>query len=144
MRPKFLMAFLVYSMMFGTANAEGLGEVAGLWRTVRHGALVEITDCGNATPCGALVWASDPVLGGNTQDVRNTNIALRDRQLIGVPIIWGFQRAEAGWVGGRIYNPEDGKTFKATLRMLSNDELRVQGCLGPLCRGQIWTRATTN
>ena len=144
MRPSILIALLLYPLMLTAASAEGIGALAGLWRTARHGALVEITDCGNATPCGALVWASDAVFEGNTQDVRNRNPALRERPLIGVPILWGFHRRKTGWQSGRIYNPEDGKTFRAKLRLLSIDELRVTGCFGPLCRSQIWTRLATN
>ncbi|NOR64298.1 MAG: DUF2147 domain-containing protein [Rhodobacteraceae bacterium] len=144
MRHTFLIALLVYPVMLPAASAEGIGALAGLWRTARHSALVEITDCGDATPCGALAWASEAVFEGNTQDIRNRNLALRERPLLGVPILWGFQRRETGWQSGRIYNPEDGKTFRANLQQLSKDELRVQGCLGPLCRSQIWTRSTTN
>lgn len=144
MRPTLLIALLFYPLMLGPASAEGVGALTGLWRTARHGALVDIVDCGNATPCGALVWASAVVFEGNTHDVRNRNIELRERPLIGVPILWGFQPNEASWKSGRIYNPEDGKTFRANLQLLSNDELRVTGCFGPLCRSQIWTRSPTN
>ena len=144
MRPSFLLALLLYPLMPPAASAEGIGELVGLWRTARHGALVDIADCGDATPCGTLAWASEAVFAGNTQDVRNRNLALRERPLIGVPVLWGFLRHESGWRSGWIYNPEDGKTFRAKLQLLSIDELRVTGCLGPLCRSQIWTRFTPN
>ncbi|MBL1436462.1 MAG: DUF2147 domain-containing protein [Rhodobacteraceae bacterium] len=143
MRPWFLIALLAYPLMFSAASAEGIGAFAGLWRTARHGALVEITDCGNTTPCGALAWASAPVFEGNTQDIRNRNLALRERPLLGVPILWGFAPDGTGWQNGGVYNPEDGKTFRAKLQLLSKYELRVTGCFGPLCRSQIWTRLTT-
>jgi len=144
MRPSLLITFLLYHLVLGTANAKDVDELTGLWRTVRHGALVEIVDCGNATPCGLLASASEAAPKGTTNDIRNRNPALRERPLIGVPILWGFRRNNAGWKSGRIYNPEDGKTFRAKLRLLSKNELRVTGCLGPLCRSQIWTRSNIN
>ncbi len=142
MRPSLLLAFLFYPVFAGAASAEGIVEISGLWRTVRHGALVKISDCGNATPCGVLVWASEALLNGNTQDRRNRQPALRERPLLGVPILWGFQPNASGWQNGRVYNPEDGKTFHAHLQLLSSNELRVTGCLGPFCRSQIWTRSS--
>jgi uncharacterized protein (DUF2147 family) len=35
---------------------------------------------------------------------------------------------------------DDGKTFRAHLRLLSASELRVTGCLGLLCLSEVWTR----
>lgn len=144
MHPSLLIALLFYPLMFCAASAEGVNDLAGFWRTARHGALVQIDDCGNATPCGALAWASEAVFEGSTRDVRNHNRALRERPLIGVPILWGFQRNDLTWRSGRIYNPEDGKTFRANLQLLSKNELRVTGCFGLLCRSQIWTRSHIN
>ena len=144
MRPLILIVILVYPLTSYAASAEGIEELIGVWRTIRHGALVEISDCGNETPCGTLAWASETVFKGNTQDIRNRNLALRERPLLGVPILWGFQSLDGTWQNGRIYNPEDGKTFRANLRLLSADELQVTGCIGPFCRSQIWTRANTN
>ena len=140
MRPDFLALFLTYLLMAGGASAGSVDDIAGQWRTVRHGALVEIADCGNGTPCGALAWVDAAISQGNSRDIRNCDPALRDRPLIGVPILWGFEPGGDGWQNGRLYNPDDGKTFTAHLRLLSNTKLRVTGCLGPLCRSQTWTR----
>ena len=68
---------------------------------------------------------------------------LRERPLIGVPILWGFLPDGEGWQGGRLYNPDDGKDFRAELQLLSPTRLRVTACFGPFCRSQIWTRIHT-
>ncbi|MBN2629903.1 MAG: DUF2147 domain-containing protein [Rhodobacteraceae bacterium] len=65
---------------------------------------------------------------------------LCDGPLIGVPVLCGFSPKPGGWRDGKLYNPDDGKTFIAHLVPVSPDQLRVTGCLGPLCRSQLWKR----
>jgi uncharacterized protein (DUF2147 family) len=125
----------------GSAQADGLADLSGHWRTSRHGALVHIGDCGNGTPCGRLAWVDERVSGGVTRDLRNQDPTLRVRGLIGLHVLWGFAAAHGGWRDGRLYNPDDGKTFRAHLSQISPTELRVTGCLGPLCRSEVWTRS---
>ena len=140
MRVNIFLSCLVYLALAIGASAQGINDLTGTWRTVRHGALVTITDCGNGSPCGGLEQVSTAITNGHTTDIRNPNATLRTRPLIGVPILWGFASGTEGWRNGHLYNPDDGKTFRAYLRLLSPNELRVTGCLGPFCRSQIWTR----
>ena len=129
------------------AAAADLADLSGLWRTERHGALVQVVDCGDGTPCGWLVGVDPTVAQGQTHDVRNRDPARRHRPLVGLPILWGFAvRPEGGredWRAGRVYNPDDGKTFPARLKMLHSAGLQVTGCLGPLCRSETWTRVVS-
>ncbi|MEQ9520726.1 MAG: DUF2147 domain-containing protein [Parvibaculum sp.] len=141
MRSPILVSLLVYLCLAADASAGETDSLAGYWRTVRHGALVKIADCGDGTPCGALAWVSEAISEGNVLDIRNRDPALRDQLLIGAPILWGFSLTENEWRDGLLYNPEDGKTFRAHLRLLSHSELQVSGCIGPFCRSQIWTRS---
>jgi uncharacterized protein (DUF2147 family) len=120
------------------ANAARL-DVDGVWLTADRDGQVEIRDCGNRSPCGRLVWF-DPAKGSSRLDSRNRVTQLRQRQLMGVPIFWGFERQNNKWIGGNIYNPEDGKTFKSRLRLGGDDQLIVTGCLGAICITRIWTR----
>jgi len=136
-----LVPFMVYLSLAGDASAEEIGDLMGYWRTVRHGALVKIADCGNGTPCGELAWVSEAISEGNILDIHNPDPALRAQRLIGAPILWGFSADEDGWRNGRLYNPEDGKVFRSHLQLLSHSELQVSGCFGPFCRRQIWTRS---
>lgn len=140
MKPFFCAALAALSVTGLPALSADLAEMTGIWRTVRHGALGEILDCGNQTPCGRLSWIDPAQSQGNTQDIRNRNPRLRDRPLIGVPVLYGFAPTNGGWEAGQLYNPDDGKTFDARMTLLSRDELQVTGCIGPLCRSQIWTR----
>lgn len=116
-----------------------LAEFTGTWRTQMHHALVSISACGG-TPCGALVWVDPELTEGATTDARNPDRRLRNRPLVGLPILWGFQSEATRWASGRVYNPDTGQTFSASLRLLSEDTILVTGCLGPLCRSERWIR----
>lgn len=133
---KFLLSF-AFLAVSGSAHASTF-DVYGLWLTQAEDAHIEVTDCGDGTPCGSLVWV-DPIVTHEEVDARNANKLLRTRPLIGVPIVWGYTRGRKAWRSGHIYNPEDGKTFKSTMRLQKNGTLKVKGCLGSLCITNIWT-----
>ncbi|MEM7741860.1 MAG: DUF2147 domain-containing protein [Pseudomonadota bacterium] len=130
----------VWSCALQVAAAGDLTALAGEWRTVRHGADVEIRDCGDGSPCGFLIFVSTDITGGEVNDVRNNDPSLRDRPLDGLPILWGFSKRDKGWYRGKLYNPDTGQTFRSSMELISPDELKVKGCLGPLCRQQTWVR----
>lgn len=133
-------ALIVGTLAAGGVPASDLAGLTGLWRDTRYGALVDIGDCGNGTPCGWLTRVDARLTEGQTQDVRNRDPLLRTRALVGLPVLWDFVSGPEGWHDGWLYNPDDGKTFRAHLRLLSTKELRVTGCLGLLCRSEVWTR----
>jgi len=115
-------------------------DVYGIWVSEAQDGHIEVSDCGDGTPCGTLVWI-DPLKADTViLDERNRNIDLRKRALIGVPIIWGFERSKKGWKAGKIYNPEDGKTFTAKVKRKDANHLQVKGCLGIICISNVWTR----
>jgi uncharacterized protein (DUF2147 family) len=132
---------LVLAVSCGLSAQAGASSPSGRWRTQMHGALVEIKNCANSSPCGFLAWIDPSISRGVTKDERNPDISLRSRPLIGVPIIWGLRPAKKGWDSGRVYNPETGQTFRSSMQFLSERKLRVTGCWGPLCRSEIWVRA---
>lgn len=134
------LVFLALALMPCPALAGPVSDLVGTWRTVRHGAEIRISDCGDGTPCGHLVSPDPEIVGGRTRDKKNRDTTLRDRPLDGLPILWGYSSGSNGWRNGRLYNPETGQTFWSSLSMISENELEVRGCIGPLCRSQIWTR----
>ena len=48
------------------------------------------------------------------------------------------------WEDGQILDPGNGKVYNASIWLLSNDELRVRGFLGPFYRTQTWKRVKTS
>ncbi|MEM0929666.1 MAG: DUF2147 domain-containing protein [Pseudomonadota bacterium] len=127
--------------VFTVAQAADL-EVAGRWYTDDRSSIISIEDCGNGTPCGVVQWLS-PEAASQAYDSNNKDQSLRDRPIIGMSLLSGFKAKENGcWRRGSIYNPEDGRTYRARIELISNDILSVSGCLGPICKTLIWHRAS--
>jgi uncharacterized protein (DUF2147 family) len=131
-------------LVFATP-ASASPEIGGSWLTPGGKSIVEIRPCaGRVDWCGRIAWLRDPLApdGGPVRDAENRDAALRQRPLLGIELLSGFRRAPDGvWKHGRIYNPEDGRTYNAQLRRSGNGMLEVKGCaLSIFCRTQHWTQ----
>ena len=76
-------------------------------------------------------------------DKYNPNPKLKHRVLDGVIIMKGFEFAgNDKWIGGTIYDPNSGKTYKCTLTLVNRNTLKVRGYIGiPLFgRADTWSR----
>lgn len=68
---------------------------------------------------------------------------LKDKPMVGLPIITGAQKAEGKdvWEGGKILDPESGKTYTLRLTPIEDGKkLEVRGSIGPFGRTQTWLR----
>jgi uncharacterized protein (DUF2147 family) len=62
----------------------------------------------------------------------------------GAPFITGFKAAGPNkWNGGKIRNPQDGKTYNSKMSINPNGTLSVSGCVLVVCKAQTWTRAAS-
>ena len=137
--------FLVLPLLVAalTAQAQSPGPV-GVWMHENQRIQVEITPCGEQL-CGKIVWFKNPVDvdGQPRDDEHNPRAALRSRPLMGMTVLQGVRRAgENDWVGGKIYNPDDGKTYDANLTMQQDGSLRVRAYVATTVLGktEIWKR----
>jgi len=118
--------------------------VYGLWLTEDGKGTIQIADCGpgpmEGTPCGTIATAAIPE-GEPTTDVNNDDPALRGEPIIGLTMLDGFEKSGDKWKKGRIYNPEDGKSYKSSIRLDDDPNvLKVKGCIAFFCQSQYWTR----
>ncbi len=121
------------------------GTIAGTWVTEGYGSRVEIKACATNpnSLCGQITWLWDAFdeHGDPMLDQKNPVKSLRSRTVIGTSILSDFQKAPGGiYKGGTIYNPEDGRTYRATLELISSDRLQVRGCVIFICQKQIWLK----
>lgn len=104
------------------------------WWTPGFNARVRIDACPGQPErvCGTIVWVWDE---------QPADIVDRE-PLVGRRIVRAMRAdAPARWSGGRIYNPEDGRDYEASLVLKSPNNLLVEGCVLFICRSQVWRRA---
>ncbi|HEU5296172.1 MAG TPA: DUF2147 domain-containing protein [Burkholderiaceae bacterium] len=124
-------ALLVALLMAAAAPvAHAQAHVTGEWWTPGFNARVRIEACGDAV-CGRIVWLWDD----HPKDIAD------QQPLLGRLVIDRMEAAGSGrWQGGRLYNPEDGRDYKGSLRLQSDTRLVVDGCVLFVCRTQVWRR----
>ncbi|MCA2997099.1 MAG: DUF2147 domain-containing protein [Rhodocyclaceae bacterium] len=139
------MRHAAWTMLFavvGVANATPRPEpVCGRWLTEDKRGVIHVYLEGDGKLAGRLVGGPAP----NENDVKNPDPALRGRALLGIKLMQGFVRNEDGvWREGSIYDGEEGKTYKATVRLGDRDpnRLLMRGYVGVPLFGRTaeWTR----
>ena len=126
------------------AAAQGASPI-GRWMTEGGKSHVEIFACGTLL-CGRIVWLREPLFkdGKPKTDLNNPDQALKTRPIVGMQFLWNFTRSSEPnvWESGRIYNPEDGDVYKATMTMRPDGKLALRGYVGIslLGRSQYWER----
>lgn len=130
-----LFVLVSLALAAGSAGADPL-NVFGTFATEEENSHVEIADCGDGTPCGTIVWI-DPasVSQGKTPE---TATDAEGKKVLGLTMLQGFEQKATGWTGGTIYNPKEGKTYGSRIKRLGDGLLEVKGCVGPLCKTQLW------
>lgn len=116
--------------------------IEGIWLTEGGKSKVQITEEGGQLR-GRLIWLKEPLRNGKPKlDIHNENVALRNRPLIGLTLMHGFKFRNGAWQDGKIYNPEDGKTYSCTMTLKDAVTLEVRGyVLNPLLgKTQIWKK----
>jgi uncharacterized protein (DUF2147 family) len=136
-----ILLLLVPAMRTGAAST---ASPLGRWITEGGTSHVEIYSCG-AWLCGRIAWLKEPIGrdGKRKRDSKNPDRARRGQTIEGLTFLWNFAAAAPGeWDGGRVYNPLDGDTYRARMRMLPDGRLELRGyVLLPLFGGsQLWER----
>ena len=120
-------------------DTKDASNIHGLWLVESGNGKVMVKDCGDGTPCGTLFWL-DASKVESLLDVNNTDPEKRTRPLLGTPVFWNFKEKNGKWKSGKIYDGESGKTYKSKMEILDDETLKVKGCIGPICRSEIWTK----
>jgi uncharacterized protein (DUF2147 family) len=119
--------------------------LVGEWATQGNAAHVRVERCPTEPDllCGIVTWLWEPIdaAGEPRRDKRNPDPRLRARPMIGISLLDDFRRGVgAERMEGRIYNPENGRTYRASLRLRSPEILEVKGRLLIACDTQVWRR----
>jgi uncharacterized protein (DUF2147 family) len=133
---RLLLALLAFALLSPSASAQKAEDAIGVWRNPENGSNVEFYRCG-AGLCGKIVKVSD----GQVRDSNNPDPAMRQRPIVGLPILEGARQTGDNRWAGTLYNRENGKTYSGTVTVKSKDALELSGCvLAVLCKTLTWTR----
>lgn len=136
-----------------TVFAVEASDVVGTWATTpteRGYAKVKVFE-EDGKYFGEIIWLSKPtydasegeeLAGKEKMDKKNPDKDKRDRPIVGIHIVEDMEYQGDGlWEGGTIYDPENGKTYKAKMT-LEGDTLNVRGFIGFSLIGRTteWTR----
>ena len=144
MRYSVLLFSLIIFITDGVAQKYDADDVTGRWMTANNESIVEIYK-DNSLYYGRFVWFADPMneKGKPLRDDKNPDPAKRNRSLMGMTFMFGFDWDGKGkWTHGRIYNPQDGRTYSAQLQMKEKNLLGLRGYIGlpALGRTEVWKR----
>ena len=145
MMQKLALALAGLLLSAAAAAAEAPPNVLGRWMTEGGKSHVQIYPCGPHL-CGRIAWLREPngKDGLAKVDLKNPDQAKRSQRILGLVMLWNMAKAgdPGAWESGRIYNPEDGETYKATMTLRPDGKLRVRGYVGIslLGKSQFWER----
>jgi len=134
-----------------SAHAAGSEDILGVWNTEGKEAEIMIYKCG-IKHCGKIVWSKDSIYPPDSKegtpgtlrlDHNNPNPKLRKSPIIGLQILYDFMFVGDNlWTGGKIYNPDNGKTYSGKLTLVSPNQLNLRGFIGLSLIGGTtkWTR----
>jgi uncharacterized protein (DUF2147 family) len=120
----------------GLCSTALAAEPVGEWLVANGDARIRIEPCPNGL-WGVIAWTRDP-----STDQKNPDPAKRDRSMVGVPILRGMKPVNPNKWEGEVYNAQNGKMYSANITLLSDDVLKIQGCVlgGVFCGGENWSR----
>ena len=131
---------LLLLLASGTLLAD-MASVEGRWLTQERDGWIRVKVIGDTLE-GSIAGSPNDDEEREFDD-RNPDPALRNRRLQGLTIMTGFQFNGGGrWTGGRVYDPNTGKTYKCTVTLLDANTLKIRGYIGVSLfgRSEIWTR----
>ena len=137
-----VVAMFISLPIFAQADA-----ILGIWLTEEGTSQIEITKASNGQYVGKIVWLDEPLdeNGRPKMDKENPKDNLKNQRLLGLQILKGFSynSSDKEWSGGTIYDPDNGKTYTAFMKLDGNNKLVLRGYvmgMRMLGRNSVWTR----
>ena len=137
--------FLVFSV---SVFAQHQDDILGLWVDERQETIIEIYEHEDLYN-GRIVWIKDSLdqFGNELRDVRNDDVSLRSRKVIGSDMLLGLKWDEDDtWRRGDIYYYQNGNDYNAKVYLSEEGSLRIKGyysILFFLGRTKTWSRPET-
>ena len=142
MKNLFFFGTLVCLSLFAIA-AFTPDDIVGVWKDGKGKGHVQIYKQ-NGKYYGKIIWLQKPKdeSGKPKVDKNNPNASLRNKPILGLTMLRNFEYDDGEWSGGQIYNPSDGKEYKAYMKLKDRNTLSVRGYVGISLFGKTdtWVR----
>ncbi len=138
-------AFFWILLFFISVSAQAQTSVVDTWKAVddvdgKVSSLIKIS-----TVDGKLIGTITEIYKSDRDALCELcNGDKKDKPVLGMEIIWGMKEKGSKWKGGKILDPENGKTYKCKMQLSKDnpDILEVRGFIGIalIGRTQLWHR----
>jgi uncharacterized protein (DUF2147 family) len=142
--------FISFSV-FSQSNADQLvGDYYIIKEDTKSESRVQIYKTSEGKYEGKIIWLKNPNNPDGTPkyDLKNPDPELRKVKSDQVVLLKNFtyDAKSKEWIGGTIYDPEEGKTYKCKLKFESTTKLKVRGYIGlpALGKSMYWTKIIEN
>ena len=137
---------LLFLLALPTLPANAQETPIGHWTSIddatgKPKSIVEIYQARDGSFAGRIAEVLDLKEGPNPLCIKCGG-ANKDKPIKGMVILWGLKPDGAShWSGGRVLDPENGKTYKSKLELMDGGrKLGMSGCIAFFCRQQVWIR----
>jgi uncharacterized protein (DUF2147 family) len=134
--------FVVFLFALQTGYAQQADAIVGKWYNTEKDGQIEIFKDGDKY-AGKIVWLLEPTENGKPkQDKNNSDPSKRNRPILGMRLLSGFEYQGGSWENGSIYDPKNGKTYSCTIKKKDSNTLEVRGFVGISLIGRTveWTK----
>jgi uncharacterized protein (DUF2147 family) len=135
------MLFLLF-MALQPVIAQQSDFILGKWYNTEKDGQIEIFKEGDKFS-GRIIWLKDPAEKGKPKlDIKNTDQSKRNRPIMGLKLLNGFEFKGSSWENGSVYDPKNGRTYSAVIKKKDNNTMEVRGYVGISLIGRTveWTR----
>lgn len=144
-RTKFLLLLaLLPALAFANEPVIQADDILGEWTTENEESIFHFYREGDRY-FGRVEWQREPCYpegdeeaGAVRRDRKNPDKSKRNVSLQGYVILKNFRFDKDKWIGGSIYDPQEGNTYKCTMR-LKDGKLHVRGYIGVSLLGRTVT-----
>ena len=119
------------SISVASAKTSVPSAINGTWLNPDGTVAVRTGDCAGKL-CGWITWASREAL----QDAKESGV----QALIGTELLQDYRSETPGTWRGTVFVPDMGHSFSSRITQLSQNDLKISGCLfgGFICKSQVW------
>lgn len=129
------MKYLIFAILVSSsslfAKEKDTEKILGYWLSENGRAVINIYQ-NKELYFGKIVWLLVQHTGKVKipLDINNDDKELKKRKLMGLDILTGFKFEDGEFSGGQVYDPKSGNTYKAYMKLESDNKIKLRGYIG--------------